>query len=372
MAGEAAADRRFMRRALALARRGRGWADPNPMVGCVLVRDGRIVGEGYHARVGSAHAEAAALDRAGDEAAGATAYVTLEPCSHQGRTPPCADRLVEAGVTRVVAAMEDPDERVSGRGLERLRRGRVKVTTGVLGGCAETLNAGFVKRARTGRPWVTLKLAASLDGRTATRSGESQWITSEAARADVHRQRHAHAAIITGSGTVVADDPSLTARVPEGGAHPLRVVLDRRLCTTPGAQVVTGPGRCLVMTTPDASPERRKALEAAGTEVTTVPADDAGRPDLAAVWDELGHREINSVLAECGATLAGALLRGFWVDRLVAYQAPNIIGAGGRAMFGGEPIDHMEQRVGLDILERRAVGPDLRVTAVPRSPGLTP
>jgi diaminohydroxyphosphoribosylaminopyrimidine deaminase/5-amino-6-(5-phosphoribosylamino)uracil reductase len=368
MAGGAAgaADTRFMRRALALARRGLGWTDPNPMVGCVLVRDGHIVGEGYHARVGGPHAEVAALERAGETARGATAYVTLEPCSHHGRTPPCADRLVESGVARVVAAMEDPDARVSGRGLERLRRARIKVATGILGEVAEALNPGFAKRARTGRPWLTLKLAASLDGRTATRSGESQWITSEAARADVHRMRHAHAAILTGSGTVGADDPGLTARLPEGGCHPLRVVLDSRLQTGPGAQVVTGPGRCLVVAGADAPADRRRALEDAGAEVVPVAADGAGRLDLAAVMDELGHREINSVLAECGATLAGALLRGGWVDRLVAYQAPSIIGAGGRPMFEGAPIERMDQRIELELLDRRAVGPDWRISAAPR------
>lgn len=361
-----AADHHFMRRALALARRGLGWTDPNPMVGCVLARDGAVVGEGYHARVGGAHAEAAALERAGEAAAGATAYVTLEPCSHYGRTPPCADRLAEAGVARVVAAMADPDERVRGRGLERLRRAGVAVATGVLAEAAGALNPGFAKRARTGRPWVTLKLAASLDGRTAVHTGESQWITSEAARADVHRMRHAHAAVVTGSGTVVADDPSLTARIPEGGNHPLRVVLDGRLRTEPGHRVVTGPGRCLVVTAPQAPAERRRALEEAGAEVMTLAADDSGRLDLDTLWTELGRREISSVLAECGATLAGALVRGGWVDRLVAYQAPSIIGAGGRPMFEGAPIERMDQRIELEVLERRAIGPDWRITAVPR------
>ncbi|HKJ71517.1 MAG TPA: bifunctional diaminohydroxyphosphoribosylaminopyrimidine deaminase/5-amino-6-(5-phosphoribosylamino)uracil reductase RibD [Gammaproteobacteria bacterium] len=363
--GASPEDRRFMRRALALARRGLGWTDPNPMVGCVLVRDGAIVGEGYHGRAGGAHAEAAALERAGEAAAGATAYVTLEPCSHHGRTPPCADRLVEAGLSRVVAAMEDPDPRVSGRGFDRLRRGRVKVASGVLAESAEALNAGFAKRARTGRPWLTLKLAASLDGYTATGAGESQWITSAAARADVHRMRHAHAAIVTGSGTVLADDPALTARIPEGGNHPLRVVLDSRLRTGPGHRVVTGPGRCLIAAGVEAPAERRRALEDAGAEVLALPVGSDGRLDLGALWHELGRREINAVLAECGATLAGALLRGGWVDRLVAYQAPSIIGAGGRPMFAGEAIERMDQRIELEILERRAIGPDLRITAKP-------
>ncbi|MFP4606993.1 MAG: bifunctional diaminohydroxyphosphoribosylaminopyrimidine deaminase/5-amino-6-(5-phosphoribosylamino)uracil reductase RibD [Thiohalospira sp.] len=360
-----AADIRPMRRALALARRGLGWTDPNPMVGCVLVRDGRVVGEGFHERVGGPHAEVRALERAGEAARGATAYVTLEPCSHHGRTPPCADRLVEAGVGRVVAALVDPDPRVRGRGLRRLEEAGIATESGLLAEGAEAVNAGFLSRVRRGRPWLTLKLASSLDGHTATRTGESQWITSEAARADVHRLRHAHAALLTGSGTVLADDPALTARLPEGGAHPLRVVLDSRLRTPPGARVVTGPGRVLMVGGPGASAERRRALEAAGAEVITLEEGGEGRPALGAVLHELGRREINSVLAECGATLAGSLLRGGWVDRLVAYQAPSVIGAGGLAMFEGPPIGSMAERINLRILERRGIGPDTRIIAEP-------
>ena len=367
MVKTSAADLGPMRRALTLARRGTGWTDPNPKVGCVLVRDGRIVGEGFHERVGGPHAEVRALQRAGESGRGATAYVTLEPCSHHGRTPPCADRLVEAGVARVVAAMEDPDPRVRGRGLARLGDAGIAVDSGILAAPAEALNAGFAKRARTGRPWVTLKLAASLDGRTATRSGESQWITGESARADVHRLRHAHSAILTGSGTVRADDPSLTARVPEGGAHPLRVILDSRLATAPGARVVTGPGRCLLFTDKTADPVRRRHLEEAGAEVVGLESGPGGRLPLGEVLAELGRREISSVLVECGATLAGALLRGGWVDRLVAYVAPSVIGAGGRAMFEGPPIGSMAERVELEVLERLPLGPDLRVVAVPRA-----
>jgi diaminohydroxyphosphoribosylaminopyrimidine deaminase/5-amino-6-(5-phosphoribosylamino)uracil reductase len=367
-----ASNQRFMRRALALARRGMGWTDPNPMVGCVVVRDDQVVGEGYHRRVGGPHAEVVALDRAGEGARGATAYVTLEPCSHHGRTPPCADRLVAAGVARVVVAMIDPDPRVQGRGLERLREAGIAVTTGVLAAEAGALNAGFVSRVQRGRPWVTLKLAASLDGCTATQSGESQWITSTAARADVHRLRHAHAAILTGSGTVLADDPSLTARLPEGGAHPLRVVLDSGLRTPPGAQVITGPGRCLIYAGREADPRRKRALEEAGAEVVTLTTAEPGRLDLGAVLSDLGRREVSSLLIECGATLAGNALRGGWVDRLVAYQAPSIIGAGGRAMFAGPPIAAMSERIALEVVERRSVGPDQKVVAVPCLPGRGP
>jgi len=359
-----------MRRALALARRGLGRTDPNPAVGCVLVREGRVVGEGFHARAGGPHAEVAALERAGEAAYGACAYLTLEPCSHTGRTPPCADRLVTAGIARIVAAVRDPDARVQGRGLARLAEAGVEIGPGCLEAEASSLNAGFFKRARTGRPWVTLKLATSLDGRTATRGGESRWITSEAARADVHRLRRRHAAILTGSATVLADDPALTVRVPEGSdRQPLRVVLDSSLRTPPGSGVVTGPGRCLVLTGPEPPGEARRALEGAGAEVLGLPGASEDGLDLAAVWRELGRREVSSVLVECGATLAGSVLAGNWVDRLVTYQAPTLLGAGSRAMLAGPPIESMAQRRDLTVLERRQLGPDLRITARPDNPG---
>ncbi len=360
----------YMRRALALACRGLGRTDPNPAVGCVLVREGRVVGEGFHARAGGPHAEVAALERAGEAASGACAYLTLEPCSHTGRTPPCADRLVTAGITRVVAAVGDPDPRVQGQGLARLSQAGVELGPSCLEDEASSLNAGFFKRARTGRPWVTLKLATSLDGRTATQCGESRWITSEAARADVHRLRRRHSAILTGSATVLADDPSLTVRVPEGSdLQPLRVLLDSSLRTPPGSGVVTGPGRCLLLTGPEPPGEARRALEAVGAEVMALPETSEGGLDLAAVWDELGRREVNSVLVECGATLASSVLAGSWVDRLVTYQAPTLLGAGSRAMLAGTPIESMDQRRDLTILERRELGPDLRITACPDPPG---
>lgn len=358
MAGSA--DERWMARALALARLGTGHADPNPRVGCVLVRDGVPVGEGYHPVCGGPHAEAMALARAGAAARGATAYVTLEPCSHQGRTPPCADALVAAGVSRVVVAQGDPDPRVAGRGLQRLEEAGIEVVTGVMGERARSLNAGFAARLTAGRPRVTVKLATSLDGQTAVHTGESQWITGEAARADVHRLRHAAAALVTGSGTVLADDPSLTARLPEGGAHPLRVVLDSRLRTPPEARVVTGPGRCLIVTVAAAEPTARRALEAAGAEVVELAADDEGRPYLGAMWAELARREIGTVLVEAGAGLAGAVLRGGWADELVVYQAPTILGAGGRPMFAGPPIDAMDQARRLTVTRRRGLGADCK------------
>jgi diaminohydroxyphosphoribosylaminopyrimidine deaminase/5-amino-6-(5-phosphoribosylamino)uracil reductase len=359
MASEAA-DARWMARALALARRGTGHADPNPRVGCVLVREGVPVGEGYHPAAGGPHAEAMALDRAGESARGATAYVTLEPCSHHGRTPPCANALVEAGLSRVVVAMGDPDPRVAGRGLQRLHDAGVEVVTGVLEERARALNAGFAARLTNGRPRITVKLATSLDGQTAVHSGESQWITGEAARADVHRLRHGHAALVTGSGTVLSDDPSLTARLPEGGAHPLRVVLDSRLRTPPGARVVGGPGHCLILTVAGADPAACQALEAAGAEVIELAADAEGRPELGAVWAELGWREIGTALVESGAGLAGAVLRGGWADELVVYHSPSVIGAGGRPMFAGPPIDAMDQARRLTMVRRRAVGEDCK------------
>lgn len=367
----ARADARWMARALALARRGTGHADPNPRVGCVLVRGGMPVGEGYHPAAGGPHAEVVALQRAGEAARGATAYVTLEPCSHHGRTPPCAEALIQAGLSRVVVASGDPDPRVAGGGLQRLREAGVAVVTGVLEERAQALNAGFAARLTTGRPRVTVKLATSLDGQTAVHTGESQWITGEAARADVHRLRHTTAALVTGSGTVLSDDPSLTARLPEGGVHPLRVVLDSRLETPPGAKVVTGPGRCLILTVAGAEPARSRALATAGAEVAEVAADADGRPALEAVWAELGRREIGTALVEAGAGLAGAVLRGGWADELVVYQSPTVIGAGGRPMFAGCPIDAMDQARRLSVARRRAIGEDCKWVVRPRaaSPG---
>ena len=361
-----------MARAVRLARAGLYTARPNPRVGCVLVRDGRIVGEGAHLRAGGPHAEIHALDAAGDDARGATAYVTLEPCAHQGRTPPCADALVAARVARVVAAHIDPNPRVAGQGLARLADAGIATASGLLAAEAEALNPGFVKRMRAGRPWVTVKLAQSLDGRTALASGESRWITSAAARQDVHRLRARSCAILTGAGTQRADDPALTVRLepddlPDHFDHdlhaPLRVVLDPALGTAPDARLLQAPGRVLVLTAVD-RPALAAALEAAGAEVLRVPGEPAGL-DLVAVLELLARREINEVLVEAGATLAGALLTEGLVDELRLYVAPTLLGDDARPLLRLPALASMAGRRELAISDVRRVGRDLRITARP-------
>lgn len=353
----------FMARALRLAEKGLYTADPNPRVGCVLVRDGEIVGEGWHRAAGESHAEVHALEQAGRRAKGATAYVTLEPCCHHGRTPPCADALVEAGVGRVVAAMEDPNPRVAGEGLARLARSGIETRVGLLQADAEALNPGFIRRMSKGRPYVRLKMAMSLDGRTAMASGESKWITGPGAREDVHRLRARSSAIITGIGTVLADDPSLNARLDEAvDVHqPLRVVLDPRLSTPESARMLRLPGKTLIITAAD-DKAQRELLEAAGAEVLVMPS----RPDvidLPALLDELARRQINEVLVETGATLGGALLETGLVDELVFYMAPKLMGDSARGLFRLPDLETMEQAVELQIRDVRAVGRDWRITA---------
>lgn len=359
------ADSLWMARALRLAEKGRYTTDPNPRVGCVLVRDGKVVGEGWHRRAGAPHAEIEALRAAGSAARGADCYVTLEPCCHHGRTPPCTEALIDAGVRRVVAAMEDPNPRVAGRGLARLRESGIETVCGVLADEAERLNRGFVSRHRRGRPWVTAKLAASLDGRTALASGESRWITSAEARADVHHLRAAASAILTGIGTVLADDPRLDARLEgETVVQPLRVVVDSRLRMPPTARMLGLPGETLVAVCGDEA-ERRARLEAAGATVWQAPARD-GRVDLAALLAELGRREINEVLVEAGPRLNGALAAAGLVDEWIVYLAPCLLGDGARGLFHLPGIDRMDRRIELAWVETRRVGPDLRLRLRPR------
>jgi len=365
------ADHRFMARALQLAERGLWTTRPNPRVGCVIVRDGQIVGEGAHLRAGEAHAEVVALAAAGRRARGATAYVTLEPCSHHGRTPPCVDALLAAGIGRVVAAMEDPNPRVAGKGLAQLRAAGVEVAAGLMAAQAEALNPGFVMRMRSGRPYVRCKLAASLDGRTALASGESKWITSSAARRDVHRLRARSCAIVTGSGTVRADDPGLTVRDVELPPHwpgqPLRVVLDSRLRTSPQAAVVRGEGSVVLFHGVEAAPEAAAALAAAGARVERVATASAGGLDLGAVLASLAALEVNEALVEAGPTLAGAFLQAGLVDELVVYLAPHLMGHEGRPLLQLAGISTMAERLPLRILEVRMVGPDLRIRARPEA-----
>ena len=349
-------DRRFMAQALRLAARGLGNVWPNPTVGCVVVRDGRVLGRGWTQAGGRPHAETEALRRTGGAALGATAYITFEPCAHYGRTPPCTMALLHAGVRRVVVATADPDPRVDGQGLAQLRQAGVEVRAGVLEAEAEALNAGFIRRVRTGRPLVTLKLATSLDGRIATRAGASRWITAGRARIEAHRLRATHDAILIGSGTALADDPSLTCRLP-GLEHrsPLRVVVDRRLRLPATAALVRSAGArpVLVVAGPDADPERARALEAAGVEVARL---EGGAP--AAPLEELGRRGVTRVLVEGGAMLAASLLRARLVDRLIWFTAPLLIGGDGLAAVGSLGVDALDEAHRLREAGARTLAPD--------------
>ncbi len=357
----------FMQQALRLATRGQYSTDPNPRVGCVLVHAGEVVGRGWHQWAGQAHAEVNALAAAGERAKGATAYVTLEPCSHTGKTPPCADALIRAGVKRVVVAMQDPNPQVAGRGLARLRAQGIETVSGVLEPQARALNQGFVKRMTTGRPYVRVKLGASLDGRTAMASGESQWITGEAARADVQLLRAQSSAILTGVGTVLADNPALTVRrdLPDL-KQPQRVVLDSRLRTPPGATVLQGASSWL-LTTAEAAAENAGRAPSARVDPAAVHVldDHQGRVSLDAVMRFLGEREINLLHVEAGATLGGALLQAGLVDEIVLYVAPVLLGDDARGLFHLPGLTAMKHKVTLSISDVRQVGDDLRIGLKP-------
>jgi diaminohydroxyphosphoribosylaminopyrimidine deaminase/5-amino-6-(5-phosphoribosylamino)uracil reductase len=328
--------------ALRLAERGLGSAWPNPAVGCVLVRGGRIVGRGWTQPGGRPHGEVEALRRAGASALGATAYVSLEPCAHYGRTPPCTMALLQAGIRRVVVATVDPDPRVDGRGIEQLRQAGVEVAVGLGRAEADAVNAGFILRVRANRPLVTLKLATSLDGRIATKSGASQWITGEQARARGHLLRASHDAIMIGSGTALADDPALTCRLPGlEERSPVRIVLDRRLRLAPASKLATGA--CSVptwlFTGADAAARRQDALRTLGVDIQVVGADADGRLDLREVLAALAARGITRVLVEGGAELATSLLRARLVDRLAWFRGAMLIGGDGRAAIGALGVE---------------------------------
>ncbi|MCA3337614.1 MAG: bifunctional diaminohydroxyphosphoribosylaminopyrimidine deaminase/5-amino-6-(5-phosphoribosylamino)uracil reductase RibD [Roseomonas sp.] len=351
-----------MRAALALARRGLGNAWPNPAVGCVLVKDGRVIGRGWTQPGGRPHAETEALRRAGDAARGATAYVTLEPCSHHGRTPPCCEALAGAGIARVVMAMRDPDPRVNGRGLAMLRGAGIVVEEGLLEAEARALNAGFFRRIQAGMPVVTLKLASTLDGRIATASGESRWITGAAARREVHALRARHDAILVGSGTVLADDPDLTCRIPGMERVPmLRVVADARLRTPPTARLVQGAKAApvLIITAPGHPPAAQAPFIAAGADIVTVPAHAAGGLDLPSLLRALGRRGVTRMLAEGGAGLAAALLRQGLVDRLVWFHAPAVMGGDGHPALEGLRLAALSAMPRFRRTAQRALGDDM-------------
>ncbi len=366
-------DYAFMAQAIKLALKGRYTCHPNPRVGCLLVQNGRVVGEGFHQRAGEPHAEPIALSAAGDRAQGATAYVTLEPCSHHGRTPPCAYALIQAGVSRVVVAMGDPNPKVAGSGLEHLRQAGIEVHAGLLESEAQALNPGFIKRMKYGLPFVRCKLAMSLDGRTAMASGESKWITSDAARRDVHRLRALSSAVMTGVNTVIADDASLNVRLTAAELDgveldrdlpsPQRVVLDSRLRMPLHSKMLSLPGQTTIFCL-EGGPERRSALETAGAEVVSMPEDN-GQVELQAVMGFLARQEINEILLEAGPRLAGSLLQAGLVNELIIYMAPHLMGDGGKGLFHLPGLVRMQDRIELEIADIRAVGRDWRITAVP-------
>ena len=355
-------DLSHMRAALALARRGLGNAWPNPAVGCVLVKEGRVIGRGWTQPGGRPHAETEALRRAGAAARGATAYVTLEPCSHHGRTPPCCEALADAGIARVVMAMRDPDPRVNGRGLAMLRGAGIAVAEGLLEAEARALNAGFFRRIQAGMPVVTLKLASTLDGRIATAVGESRWITGAAARREVHALRARHDAILVGSGTVLADDPDLTCRIPGMERVPmLRVVADARLRTPEASRLVQGAklAPVLIITAPGHPPAAQAPFIAAGADIVTVPAHAAGGLDLPSLLRALGRRGVTRVLAEGGAGLAAALLRQGLVDRLVWFHAPAVMGGDGHPALEGLRLAALSAMPRFRRTAQRALGDDM-------------
>lgn len=352
-----------MARALTLAARGLATTTPNPRVGCVLVRNDALVGEGWHQRAGEPHAEVHALRAAGEAARGATAYVTLEPCAHVGRTPPCADALVAAGVGRVVAAMQDPNPLVAGQGLARLAAAGIDVAVGLMAAQAEELNAGFISRMTRGRPWVRLKMAASLDGRTALANGQSQWITGQPARDDVQRWRARACAMLTGAGTVIADDPQMNVRLPGATRQPLRVVVSSRLRIEPSARILQhGP---TLVAHADADPGRQAVLAARGVALLACP-DGHGQVDLEALLRHLATRGINEVMVEAGARLAGALVAAGLVDEYLIYLAPALMGDPARGLLALPALAAMDQVPRLAWVDVRRVGEDLRLLLRPR------
>ncbi|MGI9952345.1 bifunctional diaminohydroxyphosphoribosylaminopyrimidine deaminase/5-amino-6-(5-phosphoribosylamino)uracil reductase RibD [Moorellaceae bacterium AZ2] len=355
----------FMRRALELARRGLGRTAPNPAVGAVIVQGGEIVGEGYHQKAGTPHAEVHALREAGERARGSTLYVTLEPCCHYGKTPPCTEAIIAAGIKKVVAAMVDPNPKVAGRGIRRLREAGLEVEVGLLEKEARRLNEAFIKYITTGLPWVTLKMALTLDGKIATRTRASRWITGEASRLKAHELRNTHDAILVGIGTILADDPELTTRLP-GGRDPVRVILDSRLRLPLNARVVNlkSSAPTLVATTEEAPRERREELARAGVEVVVLPSVE-GKVSWPALLENLAQRQITSILVEGGAEVNGSALARGVVDRVVAFIAPKIFG--GREAPGavaGPGVSRPEEAWKLEEVEVEPSGEDILITGL--------
>jgi diaminohydroxyphosphoribosylaminopyrimidine deaminase/5-amino-6-(5-phosphoribosylamino)uracil reductase len=348
--------------ALKLARKGLFTTSPNPRVGCVIVKDNQIIGAGFTQPAGQAHAEVQALNDAmakGHDVHGATAYVTLEPCSHFGRTPPCADALIQAGVGKVVVAVEDPNPLVAGQGMARLEAAGIAVECGVLADAAREMNIGFFSRMQRGKPWVRMKVAASLDGKTALHNGQSQWITSQAARDDGHAWRARACAILTGIGTVKQDDSQLNVRAVETSRQPRRIVIDSNLEIRPEARVLAGGGTWIVAA--HGNPEKEARLRAVGAELILLP-NAAGKVDLPALMLELGRRQINELHVEAGYKLNGSLIREGCVDELLVYIAPTLLGTG-MDMFALGPFERLEDKFNLGFHEVRQIGEDVRILA---------
>ena len=360
-------DHRFMSEAIRLADLPVCSPHPNPRVGCVIVKDGKVLGKGYHRQAGGAHAEVSALSEAGADAEGSTVYVTLEPCCHHGKTPPCSDALVKAKVSKLVVALEDPNPLVAGQGIQQLRDQGIEVRVGLLRLQSESLNPGFIKRMTSQRPFVRCKVAMSLDGRTAMATGESQWITEPTARRDVQKWRARSAAMLTGIGTVLADNPFLNLRESELGTtptqQPIRVVVDSELRTPVTARLFSVPGRVIIATT-SRNESRRAGLQAAGAEILQIP-DFEGGIDLTVLLHELAKLEINEVMVEAGKTLNGALLRAKLIDQLIVYMAPILMGDAAAGMMHLPGVISMEQKINLSITEVRPIGRDWRFICTP-------
>ncbi len=370
-------DHRYMSLALRYAAKGLYTTDPNPRVGCVIVKDNKIVGEGWHEYAGQAHAEINALNSAGDRSRGATAYVTLEPCSHQGKTPPCADALIKAGVKRVICASQDPSCEVNGRGIERLQSSGVEVLCGLLSDDAEALNPGFFSRMQRKRPFIRVKMAMSIDGRTALSNGVSQWISSPDARLDVQRWRARSSAIMTGINTVLADDPSLipkfdmlanreeiTAEQRELIRNPLRIILDSDLRIPLNSRLLQLPGDIQIVSAAD-DPAKVEALSSKGIEVVKLDRNSTGKPSLLKLMPILAEAQVNEIMVESGHVLAGALLRSQLIDELILYIAPSVLGDSSKGLFNIPILENMQARTELVFKDVRSIGPDLRVIAKP-------
>ncbi len=358
-----ASDHKYMAQALRLAEKGLYTTSPNPRVGCVIVQNDQVVGNGWHEKAGQPHAEINALLMAGDRARNATVYVTLEPCSHHGRTPPCVEALIRATVSRVVIAMEDPNPLVLGSGIETLKNAGITVQTGLLQDQAHALNPGFVKRMRYGRPWVRLKTAVSLDGKTALRNGSSQWITGEAARKDGHRWRARSCAIMTGIGTVLADDAQLTVRHLPVARQPKKIIIDNRLQIPLDAEILQGE-TVFIFTAAHDQAQKIEAFEKTGTQVVVFEAPDQERVNLNHMMTSLAKLSLNEILVEAGSSLGGALIQAGLVDELIVYMAPSILGTGARDMFQLPELVDLTQKNTLNIQDVRMIGNDIRIVAL--------